>query len=55
MKIDLEQAQSEIDDLIILLDLKTEECEEWKARAYILERMLAQKEADVNYEVAGVL
>ena len=33
MKIDLETAQTEIDELIILLDLKSEECEEWQEMA----------------------
>jgi len=57
MKIDLETAQAEIDEYIILLDLKTEECEEWKARANILEAMLARKNQDItaDYQIAEVL
>jgi hypothetical protein len=53
MKIDLETAQAEIDEYVILLDLKTEECAEWKARAKVLEGQLALVLSD--YKVADVL
>ena len=64
MKIDLETAQNEIDELRALLeesyiktDLAEADREEWKARAKILENMLARKNQDItaDYQIAEVL
>ena len=55
MKIDLEAAQAEIDEYIILLDLKSEECDEWKARARVLEAALIDERLNRNYPIAGLL
>lgn len=51
MKID-RLAEEHIKDLEVLLDLKTEECEEWMQRAKILEAELIRLRQDRRYEVA---
>lgn len=64
MKIDLETAQAEIDELNELLeesyiktDLAETDRDEWKERAHLLEAILARKEQDINadYQVAEVI